>query len=118
MRNHGSRLISGALAALCGIMIASAGCASTVRIGTLLEQPGRYDGRTVRVDGTVSRSAGVLGVGAYEIDDGTGRITVVARGQGVPREGARAQAKGTFRSVFNWAGTSIAAIVQPEGRSR
>jgi hypothetical protein len=106
----------GAALIFAAMILATAGCARTVRIGSLLDEPARYDGRTVRVEGTVTRSAGLLGVGAYEVDDGTGRITVIARGQGVPREGAMTRAKGTFQSVFNWAGTTIAAIVQPQGR--
>lgn len=114
MRNRrGYRQVSGMVLALFAIVSTSVGCASTVRVGSLLDEPGRYDGKTVRVEGTVKRSAGILGAGAYELDDGTGRIMVIARGQGVPREGARTRAEGTFRSVFSWAGTTIAAIVQP-----
>ena len=97
------------LAALCLLLLA--GCAGTVRIRSLLDEPQRYDGRTVQVEGTVTRSIGVLGMGAYEIDDGTGTIVVIASGQGVPREGARTKAKGTFESVFSLAGRTVAAIV-------
>jgi hypothetical protein len=89
-----------------------AGCASTTPIGKLLAEPGRYDGREVRVQGTVTRSAGVLGVGAYEMEDGTGSIVVVARGQGVPAQGAHTRVKGTFQSVFSLMGRTIAAILQ------
>lgn len=92
------------------------GCASTTDIGRLLERPGEYDGRTVRVEGTVTRGAGILGVGAYEIDDGTGSIVVIAQGQGVPSRGARTKVKGRFESVFSWAGSTIAAIIQSETR--
>lgn len=101
---------------LCMLALAFSGCASTVKIGNLLDDPQRYDGRTVKVEGTVTRSAGLLGIGAFELDDGTGSIIVVAQGQGVPREGGRASAKGTFQSVFSFMGRTIAAIVQPEER--
>jgi len=94
------------------------GCASTTRIGTLLAEPQRYDGETVQVRGTVTRGAGFLGIGAYEIDDGTGRIVVIAQGQGVPADGATTKAKGTFQSVFSLAGRTIAAIVQGGGNNR
>jgi hypothetical protein len=95
-------------------VVTLAGCASTTPIGRLLAEPGRYDGRSVRVEGTVTRSAGILGVGAYEVDDGTGTIVVVARGQGVPAEGARTRVRGTFESVFSFMGRTIAAILQTE----
>jgi hypothetical protein len=98
------------LAALLGVGLGA--CAPTVRIRDLLDQPQRYDGRTVKVEGTVTQSAGLLGIGAYQVDDGTGSIYVIAQGQGVPREGGRTSAKGRFESVFSLAGRTIAAIVQ------
>ena len=95
-----------------GVAVVLSGCASTVRISDLLAAPQRYDGRTVRVEGTVTESAGILGVGGYQLDDGTGQIFVVAQGGGVPSQGSRTKVKGRFESIFNFAGRSIAAIMQ------
>ena len=98
---------------LLGMMLVSlSACSRTIRIRDLLDRPQEYDGKTVQVEGTVTQSAGVLGTGAFEIDDGTGKIYVVARGGGVPREGAKTRAKGRFESLFNLLGRSMAAIVQ------
>ena len=94
------------------VLIGLNACAGTIRIRDLLDQPQKYEGKTVRVAGTVTQSAGVLGTGAYEIDDGTGKIYVIARGQGVPREGASTKAQGRFESVFSFLGRTMAAIVQ------
>ena len=101
------------IAFLLGAIVLGLGaCAPTVRIRDLLDRPQEYDGRTVKIEGTVTRSAGLFGTGAYEVDDGTGTIFVVAQGSGVPREGAKTKAKGRFESVFSLAGRTIAAIVQ------
>jgi hypothetical protein len=100
-----------------GTMSLLGGCASTTRIGALLAEPQRYDGKTVQVRGNVTRGAGFLGIGAYEVDDGSGKIVVIARGQGVPADGVTTRAKGTFRSVFSLAGRTIAAILQGDGGS-
>jgi hypothetical protein len=116
IRHHGCRA-GRQLLLLAVIGLGLGACAPTVRIRDLLDQPQRYDGRTVRVEGTVTRSAGLLGTGAYQVDDGTGSIFVIAQGQGVPREGAKTKTKGVFRSVFSLAGRTIAAIVQ-EAQSR
>ena len=94
------------------VLIVLNACAGTIRIRDLLDRPQEYQGKTVRVQGTVTKSAGVLGTGAFEIDDGTGKIYVIARGQGVPREGARTKAQGRFESVFSFLGRTAAAIVQ------
>jgi len=90
-------------------------CASTVRISDLLAEPQRYQGRTVKVQGTVARSVGIFGIGGFELNDGTGQIFVVAQGTGVPAQGSRTRAKGKFEPLFSFGGRSIAAIVQ-EGR--
>lgn len=94
------------------VLVGLSACSRTMRIGDLLDRPQEYDGKTVQVEGTVTQSAGVLGTGAYQIDDGTGKIYVIARGQGVPREGAKTRAKGRFESLFNFLGRTMAAIVQ------
>src|SRR5688572_12237185 len=93
-------------------VVALSGCSRTIRIRDLLDRPQEYDGKTVEVEGTVTQSAGVLGTGAYEIDDGTGRIFVIARGQGVPPQGAKTKAQGRFEPVFSFLGRTMAAILQ------
>ena len=87
-------------------------CSRTIHVRDLLERPQEYDGKTVEVAGTVTQSAGVLGTGAYEIDDGTGKIFVIARGQGVPAQGSKTKAQGRFESVFSFLGRTMAAIIQ------
>lgn len=87
-------------------------CSQTIRIRDLLDRPQEYDGKTVQVEGTVTQSAGVLGTGAFEVDDGTGKIFVISRGQGVPPQGAKTKAEGRFESVFSFLGRTMAAIVQ------
>lgn len=94
------------------VLVGLSACSRTIRIRDLLDRPQEYDGKTVQVEGTVTQSAGVLGTGAFEVDDGTGKIFVIAQGQGVPREGAKTKAKGRFESVFSFLGRSMAAIVQ------
>jgi hypothetical protein len=96
-------------------LVALNACAHTVPIRDLLDRPQEFDGRVVEIEGLVTQSAGLLGTGAYEVDDGTGRIYVIAQGQGVPRQGARTKAKGRFESVFSVLGRTAAAIVQGPG---
>ena len=94
------------------VLVGLNACSRTIHIRDLLDKPQEYDGKTVQIAGTVTQSAGILGTGAFEVDDGTGRIYVIARGQGVPREGAKTKAKGRFESVFSILGRTMAAIVQ------
>ena len=91
------------------VLVGLTACSRTIRIRDLLDRPQEYDGKTVQVEGTVTQSAGVLGTGAFEIDDGTGRIYVIARGQGIPREGAKTKAEGRFESVISFLGRTMAS---------
>lgn len=49
--------------------------------------------------GSVTESHSILGTGAYQVDDGTGRLWVFSK-KGVPRKGARVQVKGKIREGF------------------
>lgn len=107
------RTFRGALLPLVLASLATAcGGNKAIRIGTLLEDPGRYDGRTVRVEGEVKESAGVLGYGAYRVSDGTGTVNVVTTQGGAPAEGARVGVQGTFRSLYTFGSNSGIAILE------
>jgi hypothetical protein len=69
-------------------------------INQIKADPGRYANSDVAVVGNVTRSVSVLGRGAYEIDDGTGKLCVVSD-KGVPREGAQIAVKGKIREAYN-----------------
>ena len=84
----------------------------TTPIQTLLDDPARFDKTTVRITGTVTRSLGILGYGAYEVDDGTGKIPVATESNGAPRTGAKVGVEGEFRSAFTMGATTVAAIVE------
>ena len=96
------------------LLLSLPGCKGGTSIKTLLDDPGRYDGKEVRIGGAVVHSIGVLGTGAYEIDDGTGKIIVVAKGSGAPREGARVGVRGTFRSAFTFQTETAAVVLEIE----
>lgn len=94
------------------------GCPGVKPIKELLDDPSRFDGKTVRIVGDVRESIGALGVGAYQINDGTGTITVVSKaGNGTPRNGARVGVEGKFRSAFTLGPLSVAVIMEDKRRS-
>ena len=64
---------------LAAALVLLVGCASTVPIGDLLSNSSKYNGKSVRIKGQVTRSVGAIVAGAYEVKDNTGQITVVAR---------------------------------------
>jgi len=91
-------------------MLLLAGCAGVTPIGELLDDPSRYDGKTVRVKGEVQGSIGGLGVGAYEIRDETGTLAVVSEDREPPRSGANIGVKGKFQALLNLGFRSLSVL--------
>ena len=109
LRHVGPRL------SLVGALFLLAGCASVTPINQLLSDPSRYDGKTVRVKGEVKGAVGGLGVGAYEIKDNTGRLTVVSNKGDPPRTGAQVGVKGKFQALLSLGFKSL-AVLREESR--
>ena len=87
---------------LASAMLVLVGCEYKT-INQIMAEPQRYANREVGITGHVVRSISVLGAGAYQVDDGTGKIWVVAKSN-VPREGARVGVKGKIQDGFNLGG--------------
>jgi hypothetical protein len=96
------------------------GCsARSVRISELKDQPGRYDDRAVRITGTVTTSWGLgalMPFQVYNLDDGSGEITVVSRSGGSLRRGTRVQVKGRISEVALIGGNSLGLHLREEDR--
>lgn len=104
------------LVPLFGALLLLSGCASVTPIGQLLNDPSHYNGKTVRIEGEVKESAGALGVGAYQVKDETGTLTVINETGGSPRTGAKIGVKGTFQALFTLGAKSL-AVLREQSRS-
>ncbi|MDX6694658.1 MAG: hypothetical protein QOF02_2261 [Blastocatellia bacterium] len=91
-------------------------CPQRETISKINADPARYRNKEVGVAGTVTDSYGVLGNGAYEMDDGTGRLWIVTR-RGVPARGARVGAKGRIYTGFSFGGRSLGTVLEESDRS-
>ncbi|HLI86970.1 MAG TPA: hypothetical protein VKV17_23895 [Bryobacteraceae bacterium] len=94
------------------ISVPLAGCAP-VTIARINQDPSRYQNRIVHVNGTVVTSVGLLGTGAYQIDDGTGKIFVVSR-SGVPSSGARVTVTGSVLSGAEVLGRPLGTAIKEQ----
>ena len=104
-------------ASLCLLLLVA--CPGATPIRRLLDDPSHYEGKTVRIAGTVKESVGALGYGAYQVDDGTGTLTVILEGGGgTPRTGAKVGVEGTFRSAFTLGSKSVAALLEKQHKTQ
>lgn len=111
MRSRRFFLIALLLASVLGLTA----CPSRTTISKINADPGRYHNKEVGIVGTVTDSYGVLGQGAYELDDGTGRIWVVTD-RGVPARGARVGAKGRIYNGFTFRARNLGTVLRETGR--
>ena len=90
-------------------------CPSQTNISKINSDPDRYRGKEVGIAGTVTDSYGTPIAGAYEIDDGTGKLWVATR-RGVPSRGSRVGAKGYVHNGFTFAGRSYGTVMEETDR--
>jgi hypothetical protein len=91
------------------LVVMLSGCAMTTSVAELKYNPGRYQDRTVSIDGVVTSSWGVplMPFKLYRVDDGTGELTVLAHNGRVPTRGAHVRVKGRVNDVATFGGQSV-----------
>jgi hypothetical protein len=100
-------------------VFAVTGCAARgVRIAELKDQPTRYATRSVSVTGVVTNSWGIplVPFQLYNVDDGSGEITVVSRSGRTPARGTRVQVKGKVNELAVFGGRSVGLHIEEENR--
>ncbi|HSC29595.1 MAG TPA: hypothetical protein VLD67_20125 [Vicinamibacterales bacterium] len=93
-----------------------AGCALSRRttVAELKYNPGRYQDRTVAIDGVVTSSWAVplVPFRLYRVNDGTGELTVMSRGGRTPTKGAHVRVKGRVNEFATFGGQSVGLHLQ------
>jgi len=94
------------------------GCALSghPHIADVKYNPGKYQNRTITVDGVVTSSWGVplMPLKLYKVDDGTGEVTVVANNGRVPSKGSRVSVKGRVNDFASFGGQTLGLHLQQE----
>ena len=104
------------LAALLAAAFLLAGCPSRTTINKINADPQRYFDKEVGVAGTVTDSYGVPFVGgAYEIDDGTGKIWVLTE-RGAPSKGSQVGVKGRVVNGPVYRGRNLGTALRESDR--
>ena len=104
------------------VAAALSGCAIATRTPSVAElkyNPGRYQNKTVAINGVVTSSWGIPMVPfkLYKVDDGTGEMTVVAQNGRIPTKGARVRVKGRVNDVATFGGQAVGLHLEQTGIS-
>ena len=107
----------GGLVALALALVTVSSCALAVRhpsVAELKYNPGRYQNKTVAIDGVVTSSWGIplVPFKLYKVDDGTGEVTVVSQNGRVPTKGAHVRVKGRVNDFATFGGQSLGLHLQ------
>ena len=102
------------LAALTVLLVALAGCKGATPIKEVLDDPSKFGTKPVRIAGTVTKAVAVMGVGAYQVKDDTGTLTVVAETAAPPPKGSTTGVKGVFQSLVTLGSRSLAVLEEHE----
>jgi hypothetical protein len=116
VRTHMNRVV-GIGAVLFTVLLLTA-CPPHVKVSDLQHNPGKYGGKEVAVSGTVTESYGLLGNGAYQVDDGSGKIWVLSEGYGIPGKGARVGVTGTLMEGAAFGGKSLGMAIRQTHRTK
>jgi hypothetical protein len=105
------------MAAPLALAMLLSGCALATRhpsVAELKYNPGRYQDRSVAIEGVVTSSWGVplVPFRVYKVDDGTGGVTVVSQSGRVPSRGAHVRVKGRVNDVATLGGQAIGLHIQ------
>ena len=92
-------------------VIFAAGCSAT-KISAINNEPAKYMAKDVTIAGQVINSFGVANQGAFEVDDGTGRLWVWSSGFGVPGQGERVVATGRVQAGVAVGGRFFANVLR------
>ena len=95
------------------------GCAARgVRIAELKDQPTKYATKSVSVTGVVTSSWGIplVPFQLYNVDDGSGEITVVSRSGRAPARGTRVEVKGKVNELAVFGGRSVGMHIEEDSR--
>ncbi len=106
------------LTLVCLFVLILVGCPQRVKIGELTTNTGRYADKEVTIAGTVLSSFGLLGPGAFQVDDGSGRIWVLSENFGVPAKDAQVAITGRVTQGVNIGGRSFAVVLRQTQKPR
>ncbi|NOZ62725.1 MAG: hypothetical protein GXO74_13720 [Calditrichaeota bacterium] len=88
------------------------GCAASTRINDIRQDSRRYHNRIVNVSGVVKNTVTmpILGIGIYQIDDGTGTLWVKPKGA-IPFKGDRVSVTGKIKVGLTISGKSFGLVL-------
>ena len=101
-----------AVAAILASMLLLAGCPPTLKIGDIQKDPGKYMNKEITVGGKVTSSYGMMGMGMFQVNDGTGSMWVLSENYGVPGQNTTVAVTGQLVQTASFGGKSFSNVLR------
>ena len=107
--SRGPRWKYAVVALVAAVTVACASVPGRPSVQQVKTQSGRFVDHSVTINGRVTSSWGIplVGFNVYQVDDGTGEITVVSTERRVPGRGAEVEVKGKVGDVATLGGRAL-----------
>ena len=99
------------LACIIATTLLLAGCPTT-KISDIDKDPGKYMNKQLTVGGKVTSSYGMLGMGMYQINDGSGSLWVLSENYGVPAKGSAVTVTGQLVQTASFGGKNFSNVLR------
>jgi len=93
-------------------LLLAASCAGTTKIGDVLSNSAKYEGKEITITGTVGETVWLAAVdrGTYQLGDGTGTIWVITA-QPPPQQGLSITTSGKVQAAYSILGRSYGTVL-------
>ena len=106
----------GAAALIATLLVSACALGGPKRIAEIRQFPGEFDDRSVSIEGRVTSSWSLpfVPMRFYQVDDGTGEMTVLAEGSRVPSRGAYVRVRGRLQEFGTFGDRTVGLHLRQE----
>ena len=91
-------------------LLMGAACGTNTTIAEIQNDPPTYDGQTVTLNGEVTSRLSLVIVRTYNLNDGTGEMTVVTK-KALPNVGAQVEVTGRVKEAFSFGSSQSLVLI-------
>jgi len=99
-------------ACLLSLIVFLSSCSDQVSIESINHDPGRFHEKEITIRGRVVNSFAVVDAGAFELDDGTGRLWVFRNKNDMPSHNSSVSVTGRIEPGFSFGGRNFVIILR------
>jgi hypothetical protein len=86
-------------------------CSRRVSVESINHDPGRFHNKEITVAGRVANSFAIESAGAFELDDGTGRLWVLSDTHDMPVHNSSIAVTGRIEQGFSFGGRTFVIVL-------